>query len=72
MRYHYKMTSQSSPPKRYKRMQNLEEFWENSRVFRRVVNRILDRLHEYAQVEPDYDPESIGWTDPYDEDDKLY
>jgi hypothetical protein len=34
---------------------------------RRVVNRILDHLHEYASddddSENDYDPDSISWPD---------
>ena len=53
-----------------KTIQSLEELCENTRAIRRVVNRILDHLHEYAdQAEPDYDPDSVTWEDLYGNDD---
>jgi hypothetical protein len=32
-----------------KKIQTLEEICENTRAIRRVVNRILDHLHEYGE-----------------------
>jgi len=56
-----------------KAIQTLEEICENTRAIRRVVNRILDHLHEqHEEDEPDYDPEMIGWHDLYDKDDMYY
>jgi len=53
-----------------KGLQNLEEICENTRAIRRVVNRILDHLHEYEEKDDtDYDPDSISWKDLYNNDD---
>ena len=55
-----------------KKTQLLEEICENTRAIRRVVNRILDHLHEYdlpADAEQDYDPDSISWQDLENGDD---
>jgi len=50
--------------KECKCLNNLEEICENTRAIRRVVNRILDHLHEYSCKEEDendntdYDPDN--------------
>ena len=53
--------------KECKYLDSLEEICENTRAIRRVVNRILDHLHEYAGDDydnhNDYDPDSISWRD---------
>lgn len=57
-----------------KSLQTLEEICENTRAIRRVVNRILDHLHEYdvpADTEQNYDPEEIDW-DALDEHDDMF
>jgi hypothetical protein len=63
-------TENSEPDE--KKTQLLEEICENTRAIRRVVNRILDHLHEYdlpADAEQDYDPDSISWQDLENGDD---
>ena len=57
------MTPKENPTeKECKCLNNLEEICENIRAIRRVVNRILDHLHEYSCKEDDendnidYDP----------------
>ena len=61
--------------KECKYLNNLEEICENTRAIRRVVNRILDHLHEYSCKEDDendntdYDPDSISWHDLDNRDD---
>ena len=51
-------------------MQHLEEICENTRAIRRVVNRILDYLHEHRERDDlDYDPDAISWKDLYNQDD---
>jgi hypothetical protein len=63
-------TENSKPDE--KKTQLLEEICENTRAIRRVVNRILDHLHEYdlpADAEQDYDPDSISWQDLENGDD---
>jgi hypothetical protein len=62
------MTPKEEPSeKECKCLNSLEEICENTRAIRRVVNRILDHLHEYGCKEdngnPDYDPDSISWSD---------
>lgn len=54
-----------------KTAQTLDEICENTRAIRRVVNRILDHLHEYQKQEDDedYDPDSVSWKDLYNNDD---
>jgi hypothetical protein len=60
-----------------KYLNSLEEICENTRAIRRVVNRILDHLHEYGCKEDDkndntdYDPDSISWRD-LDNGDDMY
>jgi len=53
-------------------VRNLEEICENTRAIRRVVNRILDHLHEYAESTNDYDPDTVTWADLYDNDDMYH
>lgn len=57
-----------------KTTQTLEEICENTRAIRRVVNRILDHLHEYQKEEDneDYDPDTVTWKDLYNNDDMYY
>jgi hypothetical protein len=69
------MTAKENILKDEKAIQSLEEICENIRAIRRVVNRILDHLHEYASGDDDnhndYDPDSIAW--PYlDNGDDMY
>ncbi len=57
-----------------KKQQALEEICENTRAIRRVVNRILDHLHDYqigtaATENSHYDPEELSWDDLDDNDD---
>ena len=64
------MTPKDETSKEDKKMQHLEEICENTRAIRRVVNRILDHLHEYHEDDyADYDPEAVSWQDMYDNDD---
>ena len=63
-------TENSKPDE--KKTQLLEEICENTRAIRRVVNRILDHLHEHdlpADAEQDFDPDSISWSDIENGDD---
>lgn len=64
------MTAQNNNNHEDRKIQTLEEICENTRAIRRVVNRILDHLHEYVQPdEPDYDPDTVSWKDLNDYDD---
>jgi len=65
------MTPKEDLSKDEKLQQILEEICENTRAIRRVVNRILDHLHESQQTadDKDYDPEGISWKDLYNNDD---
>jgi hypothetical protein len=65
------MTPKEDLPKDEKALQTLEEICENTRAIRRVVNRILDHLHESQEKgdDKDYDPESVSWKDLYNNDD---
>ncbi len=64
------MTPQQNPSYDDKVIQTLDEICENTRAIRRVVNRILDHLHESAQPEnEDYDPDSLDWEDMDSRDD---
>jgi hypothetical protein len=47
------MTPKDEPQEKEKSLQILEEICENTRAIRRVVNRILDHLHEYHTGEDD-------------------
>jgi hypothetical protein len=66
------MTAEEQTPKDEKAIESLEEICENTRAIRRVVNRILDHLHEYYVYNPNYDePDKVGWDD-MDEYDDMY
>jgi len=58
-----------------KSVRTLEEICENTRAIRRVVNRILDHLHESHTNDEDgdyeYDPDAISWKD-LDNNDDMY
>jgi len=58
-----------------KHFRTLDEICEHTRAIRRVTNRILDHLHEYASDDGDnhndYDPDSISWKD-LDNGDDMY
>lgn len=66
------MTRKEETSKEEKIVQFLEEICENTRAIRRVVNRILDHLHESVEPDHDYDPDMIGWDDLYNNDDMYY
>lgn len=65
------MTSEEKTDEKEKNLQTLEEICENTRAIRRVVNRILDQLHEYQEQreDQDYNPDSVSWKDLYNNDD---
>ena len=64
------MTPKDEQTKENKKTQHLEEICENTRAIRRVVNRILDHMHEYTERDDlDYDPDTISWKDLNDHDD---
>lgn len=57
-----------------KTLYTLEEICEHTRAIRRVINRILDHLHEQDMIddeEPDYDPDQLNWED-MDNNDDMY
>ena len=64
-----------TPEKEERTIQNLEEICENTRAIRRVVNRILDHLHEYQTGVSSHEdtlysePDEISWDDL---DDDMY
>ena len=68
------MTPKENIQKEEKTLQSLEEICENTRAIRRVVNRILDHLHESAEPDEDsnYDPDTVSWDDLYRNDDMYY
>ena len=67
------MTSKQNVPQEEKTIQSLEEICENTRAIRRVVNRILDHLHESQESGNDYDdPDMVAWKDLYENDDMYY
>ena len=66
------MTSKEDLPKDEKTTQTLDEICENTRAIRRVVNRILDHLHESEEKDNDYDPDTVSWKDLYNSDDMYY
>ncbi len=66
------MTSKEKIQKDEKSQQALEEICENTRAIRRVVNRILDHLHEVEDTQDDYDENGISWKDLYSQDDMYY
>ena len=55
-----------------KTTQTLDEICENTRAIRRVVNRILDHLHESEEKDKDDDPDTVSWKDLYNSDDMYY
>ena len=58
------MTADNENSPEDRTIQTLEEICENTRAIRRVVNRILDHLHEYGvKYDLDYDPDSLSWED---------
>lgn len=63
------MTPKEEPKEKDKSFQTLEEICENTRAIRRVVNRILDHLHEYEEQDNDYEPDDMSWKDLYNHDD---
>jgi hypothetical protein len=70
------MTPENNLNDHHKRsLDTLEEICENTRAIRRVVNRILDHMHEYTDDDnsehTDYDPDSISWQD-LDNNDDMY
>lgn len=72
-RYHFTMTPKDESQKEERKIQTLEEICDNTRAIRRVVNRILDHLHEYQEEEDiDYDPDTLTWKDLQDYDDMYH
>lgn len=68
------MTSENLNQTIEKSLHTLEEICENTRAIRRVVNRILDHLHEQEAAEgfdEDYDIDEIDW-DKLDERDDMF
>ena len=66
------MTADNKNVSEDKKIQTLEEICENTQAIRRVVNRILDHMHEYhEQDESDYDPDTVHWKDLNDYDDMF-
>jgi hypothetical protein len=63
---------EKSPEEEDKSTQLLEEICEHTMAIRRVTNRILDHLHETHENDDDYDPDTVGWDDLYDNDDMYY
>lgn len=66
------MTSKTNTPEHEKAVRTLEEICENTRAIRRVVNRILDHLHESQDTDDDYDPYTLDWEDLDNYDDMYY
>ena len=66
------MTSKANTPENEKTVRVLEEISENTRAIRRVVNRILDHLHEFHEQDEDYDPHALEWEDLDNYDDMYY
>ena len=66
------MTPKENILKDEKAIQSLEEICENTRAIRRVVNRILDHLHESEEPDNGYDPDTVNWKDLYENDDMYY
>lgn len=63
---------ENTPEEEDKSTQLLEEICEHTMAIRRVTNRILDHLHECQEKDEDYDPDTVGWDDIYDNDDMYY
>jgi hypothetical protein len=67
------MTSENLNQTIEKSLHTLEEICENTRAIRRVVNRILDHLHQEAaeEIDEEYNPDEIDW-DTLDERDDMF
>ena len=63
------MTAENENSPEDRKIQVLEEICENTRAVRRVVNRILDHLHEQADSQSPDDQDTVGWEDLYGNDD---
>jgi hypothetical protein len=65
------MTPKENLSENEKAIQTLEEICENTRAIRRVVNRILDHLHESQEKDEDNDgdPDTFDWEDLNGNDD---
>ena len=66
------MTSETHTPEDDKGVRTLEEICENVRAIRRVVNRILDHLHESQEQDDDYDDWYGPDWDYLDDYDDMY
>jgi hypothetical protein len=68
------MTPKENLSENERAIQTLEEICENTRAIRRVVNRILDHLHESNEQDEDedYDSDSLDWDDLDNHDDMYY
>ncbi len=66
------MTPKQNPSYDEKAIQILDEICENTRAIRRVVNRILDHMHEFQDNDEDYDPDLADWEDMDTRDDMYY
>jgi len=66
------MTSKTDTPEDRKALRTLEEICENTRAIRRVINRILDHLHESQDQDDDYDPYMLDWENLDDCDDMYF
>jgi len=68
------MTPKENVSENEKAIQTLEEICESVLAIRRVVNRILDHLHESREEEPDddYDSDALDWDDLDNRDDMYY
>jgi hypothetical protein len=70
------MTPKENPFENEKAIQTLEEICENTRAIRRVVNRILDHLHESHDEDENendnYDSDALDWDDLDNHDDMYY
>ena len=67
------MTPKENVSENEKAIQTLEEICESVLAIRRVVNRILDHLHESQEEDDDdYDPDALDWHDLDGHDDMYY
>ena len=66
------MTPNEGLSKDEKTIHTLEEICQNTRAIRRVVNRILDHLHESEDKDDKCDPYTVSRKDLYDNDDMYY
>jgi hypothetical protein len=68
------MTARENKPQDEKAIRTLEEICDNTRAIRRVVNRILDHLHESQEQDDGEDYESYpgDWQDLDESDDMYY